>query len=182
MNHSSSNSAAADVSLQPLSLPQSSSASTNLEASLTSLLTFVCSNTEWEYGESWIPHATHAILELSTAWCVDPNLDMGQVISWTQFQGCSKAFTLRLGEGMPGRVWQSQEPEWIDDVSAQSETYFLRNQIAKALNVKAAFGVPILVNSRVLAVIVFFMSQARSLDLNLMELTQLAILQGFQGT
>jgi hypothetical protein len=69
----------------------------------------------------------------------------------------------------------------MDDVSAQSETYFLRNQIAKALNVKAAFGVPILVNFQVLAVIVFFMSQARSLDLNWIELTQSAILQGFQG-
>jgi hypothetical protein len=182
MNHYSSNSAAADVSLQPLSLPQPSSASTNLEASLTSLLTFVCSKTEWEYGESWIPHPTHSILELSAAWCVDPDLDMGQVMSWMQFQVCSKAFTLRLGEGMPGRVWQSQESEWIDDVSAQSETYFLRHQIAKALNVKAAFGVPILINSQVLAVIVFFMSKARPLDRSLIELTQSAIAQGFQGT
>jgi hypothetical protein len=175
MNHFSSNSPAADVSEQ---VPTSA----NLEASLTSLLTTVCGKTEWEYGETWLPQAAHSILELSPAWCVDSDLDIGQVMSWTQFQVCSKALTLRLGEGMPGRVWQSQQSEWIDDVSAQAETYFLRHQIAKALNVKAAFGVPILVNSQVLAVIVFFMSQARSLDLNLIELTQSAISQGFQGT
>jgi hypothetical protein len=179
MNHFSSNSQAAEVSEQLLSLNQPASTSTSLEASLTSLLTTVCGKTEWEYAETWLPQAAHSILELSPAWCVDSNLDIGQVMSWTQFQVCSKAFTLRLGEGMPGRVWQSQESEWIDDVSAQAETYFLRHQIAKALDVKAAFGVPILVNSQVLAVIVFFMSQARSIDLKLIELTQSIISQSF---
>ena len=58
-----------------------------------------------------------------------------------------------------------------------SEIYFLRNQIAKAFGVKAGFGVPILVNQQVLAVLVFFMSEARLEDRQLVELVQAAATQ-----
>lgn len=158
---------------------QSLHSTTNLVMKLNTLLTSICSKTEWEYGESWLPNATYPILELSSAWCIATDLEMGRAVSWMQFQVCSKAFALCVGEGMPGRVWQSQQPEWIDDVSAQSETYFLRNQIARALTVKAGFGILIIINSQLLAVTVFFMSTARSPDTLLMEQTQ-AIVSNFQ--
>lgn len=145
---------------------------TDLVTLLTPLLISVCNRTEWEYGESWILDATCPILELSPAWCVSTDLAMNQAIPWMQFQVCSKSFVLRPGEGLPGRVWRSQQPEWLEDVSAQSETYFLRNQIAKALSVKAGFGIPILVSSQVLAVVVFFISKERSPDVSLMEQTR----------
>lgn len=162
---------------RPLIQPLYSTA--NSIAALTSLLTLVCAKTTWEYGESWIPNPTYPILELSPAWCINRALSTHRVILWMQFQVFSKAFVLRSGEGMPGRIWQSQHPEWIEDVSAQSETYFLRNQIAKALSVKAGFGVPIIASERVLAVVVFFMSKARSPDAPLMKQTQ-AIVRNFQ--
>lgn len=157
----------------------SQAASTNLLTALTSFLTSICAKTEWEYGESWIPDVTQSVLELSPAWCINPALEMRRAIPWMQFQVCSKAFVLRPSEGLPGRVWQSHQPEWIEDVSAQSETYFLRNQIAKALKIKAGFGLPVIVSSQVLAVVVFFLSKARSPDLKLMEQTQTAI-ENFQ--
>jgi hypothetical protein len=142
---------------------------------LSKLLLAVCTNTEWEYGESWMLDTNYNLLELSPAWCVNMNLDRDRVNSWMQFQVCSKAFVLQAGEGLPGRVWQSQKFEWIDDVSVESESYFLRNQIARALSVKAGCGIPIVMNSRVLAVVVFFMSKARSQDQQLIENTQSAV-------
>jgi GAF domain len=145
-----------DMLVQPLD-PTSS----QLVAALNTLLISVCAQTDWEYGESWLPDAAGTMLELSPAWCLNPNLDLRRAISWMQFQICSKAFVLSPGEGMPGRVWQSQQPEWLENVSASSDTYFLRNQIAKALSVKTGFGIPIIVNNRVLAVVVFFMSKTR---------------------
>ena len=152
---------------------------TTLVTALTPLLISVCAGTEWEYGESWIPDAMCPVLELSPAWCITPDLDMNRTISWMQFQVCSKSFVLRSGEGLPGRVWRSLQPEWLEDVSAQSETYFRRNQIARALGVKAGFGVPILAEAQVLAVVVFFMSKGRSPDLDLIAQTQ-AIVRNFQ--
>jgi signal transduction protein with GAF and PtsI domain len=96
-----------------------------------------------------------------------------------QLQVCSRGFLLHLGEGLPGRVWKSQQPEWLEDASTQSETYFLRNQIAKALSVKAGLGIPMMMDSQVVAVVVFFMSRARSLDPDLVDRTQ-AIVKQFQ--
>ena len=169
MNHDPSRRSTSHIPAQSLS------ATTNLVTALTSLLTLVCVDTKWEYGEAWIPDATYPVLELSSAWSVDPNLDVDRANDWMQFQICSQAFVLSRGEGLPGRVWQSCQPEWLDDVSVQAEGYFLRHQIAKALNVKAGLALPIVVNSQVLAVVVFFMSKARSLDPAIMSATQTAV-------
>ncbi|MCU0535382.1 MAG: GAF domain-containing protein [Hydrococcus sp. Prado102] len=155
--------------------PVSSSTSPLLSSALTSLLVSVCTQTDWEYGECWIPNTNHNLLEVSSIRYVNTKLDIYQTLSWMQFQMCSQAFVLEPGEGLPGRVWQSQKPEWIDDVSDQSETYFLRNQIAKALSVKAGFGIPIAIDSYVVAVIVFFMSTTRSHDRQQIELIRSAI-------
>ena len=165
------------VSTSPASTPPIST--TDLVIGLNILLVSICAKTEWEYGESWIPNADRSVLELSPAWCVNTNLDMRRAIPWMQFQVCSKSFILRSTEGMPGRVWQSQKPEWIEDVSAQPEAYFSRDKIAKALGVKAGFGVPIVVGTQLVAVVGLFMSKARSLDLLLIEETQ-AIVRHFQ--
>lgn len=135
--------------------------STPLVMALKTLLVSVCTITEWEYGESWLPNSTGTLLELSPAWCITTNLDLHKAISWMQFQICSQSFVLSPGEGLPGRVWQSQKFEWLEDAAAASDTYFLRNQIAKALSVKTGFGIPIIVSDRVLAVVVFFRSRTR---------------------
>jgi hypothetical protein len=169
----SSNPAEPDLLIQPFS------STSSLISALNLLLTSVCTRTEWEYGESWIPDQDSPVLELSPAWCVTSDLDMNRTVPWMQFQICSKAFVLRPGEGLPGRVWRSQRSEWLADVSAQSETYFLRHQIAKALDVHTGFGVPIVTGTNVLAVVVFFMSKIRSPDAHLMKQTE-AIVNDFQ--
>ncbi len=139
-------------------------------------LSQICEATDWDYGEVWIPEKDSTILKLSPVWCVSTE-DSGNGFALEQFQECSKAFILHRGEGLPGRVWSSGQPEWIVDVSVESETYFLRNKIAKAFGVKAGLGVPILVDGQVQAVFVFFMLEACAKDDGLLELTQAVITQ-----
>jgi GAF domain-containing protein len=158
-----------------LAQPSPTKTTTNFILALTALLTLICVSTEWEYGESWIPDPSHPVLELSPAWSVNTNLDLYRATSWMQFQICSQEFVLGMGEGLPGRVWQSLQPEWIEDVSIASESYFLRHQIAKALNVRAGLALPIVKDNRVIAVVVLFMSKVRSPDTQLLATTQSAI-------
>jgi signal transduction protein with GAF and PtsI domain len=99
------------------------------------------------------------------------------VLALKQFRYCSEAFILSPDVGLPGRVYSSQQSEWLSDASAQSETYFLRNQIAKAFGIKAGFGVPILINCEVVVVLVFFMLEVRAEDKQLIEFTQAAATQ-----
>ncbi|BAZ16740.1 multi-sensor hybrid histidine kinase [Calothrix sp. NIES-4071] len=134
----------------------SKQADAKIEQLLNDILRTVCERIGWDYGEAWIPNQDGTILELSTAWYVSKARSIEQVSNLQQFWFCSEAFILSPGVGLPGRVWSSQQPEWILDASAHSETYFLRHYIAKAFGIKTGLGVPILVNGQVISVLVFF--------------------------
>ena len=121
---------------------------------LYAAIKLICTTGGWDYGEAWIP-APEKVLELSPVWYSRPNNEAIE-----KFRLCSEAFVIPPNQGLPGRVWASGQPEWIVDVSARTETYFLRNQIAKACSVKAGFGIPIKSNGQIIVVLVFFMGQA----------------------
>ena len=152
-------------------LNQAISEAPDLHTALSLALSQVCEVAGCDYGEAWIPDKDDMVLELSPIWHINSHNDSAAVTPLELFRLCSESFILPPASGLPGRVWSSQQPEWIADVSAfQSETYFLRNQIAKACGVKAGFGVPILANHQVLAVLVFFMLEAHEEDKRLVEL------------
>lgn len=142
------------------------------------ILQQVCQTTDWEYGEVWLPKINSPILELSPAWYVSAQLDNDHKLAWKQFHYCSEKFILRIGEGLPGRVWASQTSEWIIDVSAQSESYFLRNQIAKAFGAKASFGLPINMKD-MQAVVAFFKAEAQNQNSQLMAATEAIVRQSY---
>jgi hypothetical protein len=127
-----------------------------LEATIAPIVVEVCETTDWDYGEAWIPSAQSKVLELSSVWHIAS--DNADFLSLEQFRLCSEGFVLSPGEGLPGRVWLSQRSEWIANATAQSESYCLRNQIAKAFDISAGFGIPIMANEQVQAVLVFFKS------------------------
>ena len=123
------------------------------QSQLYKAIKLVCKTGEWDYGEAWIPSGD--ILELSPVWYSRPDSEAIE-----KFRLCSEAFVIPPNQGLPGRVWAKGQPEWIVDVSARSETYFLRNQIAKACGVKAGFGIPVKCERQVIVVLVFFMGTA----------------------
>jgi GAF domain len=114
----------------------------------------VCEATDWDYGEIWIPSDNSTILELSPVWHIAS--DAADFTSLEQFRLCSEGCILSPGEGLPGRVWLSGESEWIADATAYSESYWLRHQLAKAFDIRAGFGVPLITNGQTQAVLAFF--------------------------
>jgi hypothetical protein len=138
-------------------MPQSS----DWEQSSGLILQGLCESIRWDYGEIWRVQEDPNLLCLSPTWHLSPSVISGSNRqSWQQFRACSLEFTLHLGEGLPGRVYESRQPEWVVDVSIQSEGYFLRHHIAKAFSVRAGLGLPLLVGSQVRAVLVFFKSKS----------------------
>ncbi|HEY9749271.1 MAG TPA: adenylate/guanylate cyclase domain-containing protein [Allocoleopsis sp.] len=126
-------------------------------------LTKVCEATDWDYGEAWIFSSERGALELSPAW-------FSNSTTMRDFRRLSEAFTFPLGAGLPGRVWLSKQPEWIQDVSQEAYQHFLRVHIALEVGLKAGFGVPISAEGEVLAILVFFMFEAREEDRAMVEL------------
>lgn len=123
----------------------------------------VCKATGWNFGEAWVPSRDGKIMECSPAWYTNTT-------SLEKFRQLSKEFTFLPNTGLPGRVWSSKQPEWIPDVSLESEEVFLRARIALESGLKAGFGVPITTDGEVLAVLVFFMFEYRKEDDRLVEL------------
>lgn len=146
---------------------------------LHTILQQACEAANWDYGEAWLIQNDTDLLQLSPAWCVHPGLPAERQRAWEQFRACSEEFVLRLGEGLPGRVGQTQQPEWVDDVSVQSESYFLRNQIAIAFGAKAGFGIPL--NAQPSIILVFFRSAAQAQDPQRTAATAAAIAQAVKN-
>ncbi|MBW4522554.1 MAG: PAS domain S-box protein [Scytolyngbya sp. HA4215-MV1] len=129
--------------------------------------------TGWNFGEAWIPRADDSVLECSSAW-------YGSTPGLEKFRAVSEQLTFDRGSGLPGRVWQSQRPEWMKDVSAESPQVYVRAEFAKAVGLKAGLGIPLIANGVVLAILVFYMFEARDEDERLIELisasTQLGLI------
>lgn len=116
----------------------------------------ICEFAGWDYGEIWIPCAKGMVLEMSPIYYIKPSPNAASMASLELFQFCSESLIMPPNVGLPGRVWLSENPEWIPDLSSQSERYFLRNKIAKACGVKTGLGIPFIVKSEVEAVLLFF--------------------------
>jgi hypothetical protein len=156
---------AANCSESNLEMPlliQETCQSIDFEAATELIIIKICETTDWDYAEIWVPTDNSTFLELSSVWHISSYTT--DFTSLEQFRLCSEGFVLSPGEGLPGRVWSSAQSEWIANATASSESYWLRNQIAKAFDISAGFGVPIVENylvkhtfyERVLAVLVFF--------------------------
>lgn len=130
-----------------LATTQAISRSDDFHLALEVILRLVCQGIGWDFGEAWIPSENAKVLECSRGWYANAQ-------SLAEFRFRSEKFAFTPGIGLPGRIWVSKQPEWIEDISVEQQV-FLRTQIAAKVGLEACFGVPILVNNQVLAVLVF---------------------------
>ena len=72
------------------------------------------------------------------------------------------------GEGLPGRVWSSAQPAWIDDIGDDGN--FPRSAEAARHGLRSAFACPVVIADRVLGVIEFLTRRRYGLDTGLLEM------------
>ncbi|MDZ8263055.1 PAS domain S-box protein [Nostoc sp. ChiQUE01b] len=135
----------------------------DVNSALAVVLRLICHTIGWDFGEAWIPNEDGTVLEHSLGW-------YGEDSSLEEFCHESQTVKFPLGVGLPGRVWQNQEPEWIEDVSKVTQPIFWRSPQAAKVGLKAGFGVPIVAGNQVLAVLVFFKRSSVLVDRRLLLL------------
>ncbi len=143
--------------------------SPDFDSALAQVLQLVCQTNHWDYGEAWIPCEKSHVLQCSSAWYVNDHEYLNHLCQIQEFRAVSETFTFDFGVGLPGRVWASQQPEWQQDTSKQTETTFVRQCIALKNGIKAGLGIPVVINHQVLAVLVFFKCAAAPEDKQLVE-------------
>ena len=145
-----------------LKATQAISKSEDFESAIDVILGLICKTIEWNLGEAWIPCSEGVLKSATNRYVSD--------LSFAQFRQTSWQLTFAPGVGLSGRIWQSQQSEWIEDVSTAPEEIFWRSKIAAAVGLKAAFGVPILADNQVLAILIFYREKALPCQPRLLEL------------
>ncbi|MEW6496940.1 MAG: adenylate/guanylate cyclase domain-containing protein [Cyanobacteriota bacterium] len=153
-----------------LSTTQAIAEAEDFISALSIILRSCCETIGWDFGEAWIPNQDATLLEYSQSW-------YAREFSLEEFR--NKSLTLKIDPnlGLPGRVWSFHKPEWIEDVSTQPPQIFQRATLAAEFGLKTAFGVPILFNNQVLAILVFFKREASPLQRHLLELINAIAIQ-----
>ena len=128
-------------------------AASDLASALQVVLREVCEKTGWVTGQAWVPNPDATALDLVAAWyCGDGELK--------PFKTASEASHFEPGLGLPGRVWQSKQPAWVEDVI--NDPNFPRSAAARTARLKTGVAIPILSRRKVIAVLEFFMRETRS--------------------
>jgi PAS domain S-box-containing protein len=140
------------------------------DSALAVILQLICAAIGWDLGEAWLTSKDGRVLECSWGWYGrDPSLE--------EFRRYSETLTFAAGVGLAGRVWEGQQPEWIEDICDSRESLFQRGQVAAKVGLRAGFGVPILTGDGVLAVLVFFKRGKSEPDRRIIELVSVVAVQ-----
>ena len=139
----------------------------------------VCKAIGWNYGQAWIPNSDGTLLESSSTWYTSTTED-GTLIpaleKLERFHRFSEVLRFAPGIGLPGRVWSSKQPEWIQDIFDQ-DAMSVNSQMVLESGLKSCLGIPIVVGERVLAVLVFFTVEPREQDRRLVKLVSVVTTQ-----
>ena len=126
------------------------------------VLRAVCEALGWELGLVWELDREAEVMRFVEAWRA-PGVDVGE------FERLSSRRTFTRGEaGLPGRVWGSEEPLWVEDLAA--EATFPRSSAAASAGLHAALAFPVKMHGEVVAVLEFFSRELRPPDDELLAL------------
>jgi PAS domain S-box-containing protein len=122
----------------------------------------VCESLGWEVGALWRVDTKANALRCVETWHVPE-------IAVAEFEEMSKQQSFEKGAGLPGRVWETNEPAWVTDMVGGP---FPRAPLAEKEGLHGAFAFPIRLGSETLGVMEFFSRELRDVDqdlLNMME-------------
>ncbi|MEW6473991.1 MAG: EAL domain-containing protein [Actinomycetota bacterium] len=137
--------------------------SRTVEEALQRAIDEVCAYTSWPVGHAYLPDP-EGILVPADIWHLDDEERFGP------FRRATEETHLPPGVGLPGRVAVSGEPAWEPDVTV--EAHFPRAAATRLVGLRAALGVPVLAEAKVVAVLEFFFSEPLEPDESLLELAR----------
>src|SRR5438105_1820306 len=135
--------------------------SSSLSQATPKLLQYICEAVGFEVGEWWCVNAESNTLHIEGSW----HLPAYEV---DEFEKAGRKTILFPGIDLIGRVLQSGEPEWIDNVVDDSN--FPRAIIAERVGLHGAFAFPIPVADHISCVMAFYNRQVVQPDDELLQL------------
>src|SRR6185369_9392423 len=124
------------------------------------VLEIIAEGLDWELAMVWLVNKQIPTLERAEIW-QHPALKLSK--DATQLQ-------LARGVGLPGRVWASEEPIWVSDLTKEAEV--MRRGLPGDAALHGAFAFPIKIRGEVLGIVVFVSTTVRAPDDDLLNMAQ----------
>ncbi len=132
-----------------------------VEPTLNNILQTIGEHLGWQIGQWWqLDEATNKLFCASN-WHEDNQ-------PTTAFDTISQETRYAVGEGLPGRIWQEAIPGWSNEFNEPASFVEQQSNVAQCL--QSAFGLPILLEDKVLGVMVFYSRYNYAPDGELLEL------------
>lgn len=113
------------------------------------VLAAVGDSLRWQVGNLWLVDWDRNVLRCTHRWFA-PELDTAA------FSEFNETETFARGEGLPGLVWETGEPQWVEDFASGP---WPRAQAAAAAGLHGAFAFPIVTGRTMLGVMEFFLRE-----------------------
>ncbi|MCA1592012.1 MAG: PAS domain S-box protein [Acidobacteria bacterium] len=139
--------------------------STTLPEAIPQILTVICKGMDWQICEFWDRAHEETVLRCGGRFLASEKGSEKE--AFEEFVASCVELTFEQGMGLPGHVWQSSKPVWIEDVS--TDPIFTSGEIAKNLGLHTALGFPIITGKKVLGVIALFSRERRVRDEKMLE-------------
>ncbi|NTU76770.1 MAG: response regulator [Alphaproteobacteria bacterium] len=136
----------------------------DVEAAIKITLDLICSFLGWPLGHAYAVDPRDNVLRSTGLWFVADRLH------YRPFMIATESVTFRLGEGLPGTVWQSLEARWQEDLSQITNSP--RARCLESPLVKSGFAFPLVVRNKPAFILEFYSEQAVPEDRKLRDILQ----------
>jgi PAS domain S-box-containing protein len=139
---------------------------TGLLSGLAAILQRMTTAIAWDFAEAWLPKPglPQPGLDKPAAALTLQCTCRGDDRRLQDFVKASQALVLPMHMALPGRIWASQQSEWLLDLSQVTPEQFIRGELARAAGLQTTFGVPIVVEGQTIAIFLFFSFTLRPQD------------------
>jgi len=114
----------------------------------------ICLALDWSVGLWWRVDDASGTLRTAAFHAAEPEIHGA-------FRQVNESLAMAPGTGLPGRVWQQQAPEWMDNFPALE---LPRTDAASRQGLHGAFAFPVVDGDRVLGVVEFFSTRVEPPD------------------
>lgn len=132
---------------------------TSLEEAIPIILRLMCNHLELDFSALWVVDHNNQTIHCAAEHSKIPIESFSKIT-------LEKIF--KIGEGLPGRVWEKKEACSLYNLSA--DTNFPRLAVAKEVGLHSGFAFPIMVKREVYGVIEFFTRVYYPIDDNLLKI------------
>lgn len=137
------------------------SSSESLAAASPRILEAIGETLDWEMGAVWRVRRRLEAIVCEEIWASD-RIDAMAIAT------ASRGLALERGRGLPGRVWETGQPVWVQDLA--TDTALTRSELAILAGLRSGFCFPVRSSRGVVGAVEFFASTHRQPDRHLLDL------------